>query len=658
MAQHHHALNLPEVLFRIGRYLESLDDVVACSLVCKSFRASFEPYLWMNIHIGRLHSMEKWGLRHQEPLGRFINIRPRYGDIHQKELGHTARQDKILQGLQRIAPWIRSLVVYAHTFPRQLKFSDRCTGINTLLLAGVPLNVQFGKTYWNDCEALLRQNSACLRSLTLVSWGEGYGYHSQRQPLWRVFSTCAQHINLTTLRIRESTISKQGLDALWRICRQLEILELEDLKTEAIATRFLPSTRTMNQGNNSSSQNGHGLAIEEHVSTLATHTSAKGAFMISSTPNIATTTVRFPKLRELRLVKLDMNSEHQLEQFVVHCPMLQTLVWNTESDQSYWQRFCNYLAAQTWPCLDWIEIKCEKRYVTDQEHALLLQSSPRPLRRLDVDIGTLEQTTFNIYRERGHFATLTKVDLTQSTFPSSLSPPESWIITIPSKQVQEVLESCPMLEHIVAVMITAQDVVKSKPWICHRLRTFEVMINMEFSHSTRGQEEKRTRIKYSEDDKNLCHQIFERLSQLDHLNSLDMRLQDLLVDRILKNKPSSLPLSLRMGLGRLSTLKKLESIGHHGSQEVRVADMEWMLKHWEDLQKIQGTGGRFSVKWSRTNEGVTDERSRLVMEALKARRVQLTPFRTSEELEAFYDCGTDSDSDSDSEGESESEVDN
>ncbi|KAG0223273.1 hypothetical protein BGX31_008585 [Mortierella sp. GBA43] len=634
MAQHHHALDLPEIIFQIGRHLELLEDVVACSLVCKRFHAFLEPYVWMSVHIGRLAPRDRRRLRRQEPLARLINLKALHGNMHPKEPGHTERQDRILQGLQRMAPWIRNLSIRGHYLPSQLALVDRCAGINTLHIAGVPRRDLFNETYWNDCEALLRQNSACLRSLTLVRWD--IHDHCPVQPIWRPLLACAQHTNLSTLRIRKSRISEHGLQVIWGIC-QLEILELRSLDMEDESTRLSGPSATGTMM--SHSHNG------EQVATSAPHTLTHGASTNWSTPTIATTTVRFPKLRELTLARLSIESEYQLEQFIIHCPLLQTLSWSAMHSQPCWQQFCGYFAASTWSHLDWIEIKNERTLISDQDHALLLQSAPRPLRRLEVDIGTLEQTTFNIYRERGHFATLTKVDLTHSVFTLPAWSSTSSALSLISKQVQEVLESCPMLEHIIALVIFARDIIQGKPWVCRQLRIFKVMINMEPSGGICSQEGKQTGIKYSKDQRIQCHQIFERLGQLRQLTVLNMRLYDENLYFDSDTNFTSLPWRLEMGLGYLSTLRKLESIGHHGSQEIRVVDMEWMLQHWKNLRTI--TGGRFSLKCCKTLEGAPDDR--LVMETLKARHGQQNPvwLLIGEELEIVY-C---------SESESESEVD-
>ncbi|KAI8352415.1 hypothetical protein B0O80DRAFT_530343 [Mortierella sp. GBAus27b] len=590
MGQHHHALNLPEVLFQIGCHLDSLDDVVACSLVCKSFRASFEPFLWINIHLGITFGLDT-EVRRQEPMARSIFFRsysiPRVGEDVQE-----ARRDRILQGFQRRAPWIQALSIWGYSRSRQLRFGGY-TGINTLY-GDEPDNI-----YCNDCETLLMQNLVSLRSLTLLRWGERNEGCYQVQPLLRLFTACAQHPNLTTLRIQESEITRRDLEALWGVCRQLEILELSDVEMKDTSTLFTHSLQ---------SQVGPYPTFQEQVSMPVGHNLSNETSTNSPTPAIATTTaaVRLPKLRELTLERIDMDSEYQLEQILLHCPLLKTLIWRTDYSLPFMERFCEYFAARTWPCLDWIEINNIERYVTDQEHAILLQSAPRPFRRLYVNISSLEEQTFNLYRERGHIATLTKIDLTR-TAVAQLPGSD----TLVSKQVQEVLESCPMLEHIVAGMLNTEDIIQGRPWVCHQLRIFEVPIN---SHEW---DREREHSKYSEDEKNLCRQIFERLGQLNRLTSLNMGRNP--CHWSTQIKLTGLPFRLKMGLGYLSTLKNLKRLEFHGSMNIRIGDVEWMMQHWKNLRMITGD---LTVKWTKTRGGEPDERTTLVIETLRARGVR------------------------------------
>ncbi|KAG0209838.1 hypothetical protein BGX31_002042 [Mortierella sp. GBA43] len=370
---------------------------------------------------------------------------------------------------------------------------------------------------------------------------------------------CEQHTNLTSLRIQESGVSERELEALWRICRQLEILELTEVYKDAISP----------YSHNDPSQAGHNF--EEQVSTSVDYSLTNGTSTNWSTPAVATaTTVRFPKLRELTLDDL---------------------------------------------CLH-------------------------------VNIGSFEEQIFNLYRERGHFTTLTKIDLTQSMLTSLQSSQGPSGIAVPSKQVQEVLESCLMLEHIVAMMVTAQDIIQGKPWVCHRLKKFEVMINMEFNGQGPVENRMPRHTKYTKDNKFRCHQIFERLGQLSQLTVLDMSLEQQRWIRSLDIRLTSLPLRLRMGLGCLSTLRNLEVIGYVGHQKIRVGDMEWMVQHWNKLRKI--TGDRLDVKWSRTPTRELDERSTLVKTSLKERNVKISldthfgRYMACEDWESFHGSETES----------------
>ncbi|KAI8352404.1 hypothetical protein B0O80DRAFT_454459, partial [Mortierella sp. GBAus27b] len=146
------------------------------------------------------------------------------------------------------------------------------------------------------------------------------------------------------------------------------------------------------------------------------------------------------------------------------------------------------------------------------------------------------------------------------------------------------------------------------------------MIGLEFSDSNHVRAGGRAGIKYTKDQRTQFRHIFERLGQLKQLTVLDMTL----ANHHRYSKFTSLPLRLSMGLGHLSTLKKLESIGYHGPQEIQVVDMEWILQHWKNLRNFQATRGYITVNWTGTPDGVVDERSRLIQESLRERGLQRT----------------------------------
>ncbi|KAI8352392.1 hypothetical protein B0O80DRAFT_454430 [Mortierella sp. GBAus27b] len=343
-----------------------------------------------------------------------------------------------------------------------------------------------------------------------------------------------------------------------------------------------------------------------------------------------------------------------MEDFVLQCPMLETLVWRLKAYYYFrMNEFCQRLAAQTWPHLDSLEITGQQNFISGQEHALLLLSTERPFKVLDLKINTVEEQAFVLLQAGGHFGTLTKMDLTLSPLTDEqLQNGGPSIINVIATQVSKwtitVFESCPLLEHIVATVIHARDIIDSKPWVCHRLKKFEAMINMDIIKQSS------TQTTYTADDKRQCYQVFERLGLLRQLNVLNLNSPNL--GRFRELKLVSLPLELRMGLGHLSTLRDLEWIGYHGFQDIRMVDMEWMLQHWNRLRKI--TGEWIAMKLSKTF-GNMPVRSYLIMEALRARKVEVpeswstidrevTEYMNRRRLAAV--CDTDS-SDSESEGE-------
>ncbi|KAG0227198.1 hypothetical protein BGX31_007059, partial [Mortierella sp. GBA43] len=380
-------------------------------------------------------------------------------------------------------------------------------------------------------------------------------------------------------------IRGRHMPAFWQICKRLESLELEqvffDIQRLQGRSRYMTGIDTR----------------EDSPSTEGT---------LPTTPD-----VRLPRLRNLILTRLEhVRPLSQLNLLIRDCPMLQTLVWDIQKSMSFpGTDFCNHFTARAWPDLDSIVIKGHKNLVNDRDHATILQEAKRPFKLLDLKLGHLGSSTFNLLRN--HLTTLTKVDLRQArdidVDPST--SPAVWA----SKWVQEVLESCPSLEHIIAVIISANDIVKGNPWICLRLKVFQVMINMEFI--TKGPDRGRIRRKFTEMEESTCRSVFGRLSQLRHLKALDMQYSYWsLGPRIVP-----LPLEVRVGLGQLSVLKDIEMIHCHFSQDVHMVDVEWMLQHWPQLRKVNG--GRLSSKISKSfrNAFVRDY---LMMRVLNSRGVQ------------------------------------
>jgi hypothetical protein len=551
-AEKQHPLHLPEVLFQVALYLDA-KDVLACSLVSRTSYSAFAPYVWRNLHIG-LHPSQHTTLRHQDPFARFISIKTQVCDNQEQnqlsEEGQPSEEDSLSQVLQRAAPWIRSLFIHGHYSTHQLKFGERCTMLESLSIEGPPLNDKFDTTYWDNCKALVRQNSAHLRSLTMMHWGRSC--RGRKLPKWSPLSECVQHRNLRSLRIQGGSFRDQQWASYWKIFENLESLTLEFIH-------------------------------------------------LAPPPSIAS---EFPQLRTLALHQLTTEPLHQLDWIIRICPMLQTLVWTLGPTTRFPVQFTHYFVELTWPELESITIKGHRDHMSHEDYISILQATQRPFKILDLKIQFLPPDLFDLLRQ-SHFKTLTKVDLFSA-------------VAIP-QCVQEVLESCPLLEHLAATVITAQDIINGKPWLCLGLKEFKVMINMGFGRTKLDRGAKRP--KFSESEQGLCHAVFEQLGRLEQLRVLDLRRHYWFTDM---RAYFPLPLELRLGLGQLSRLEDIEVIGFYGSQDLRMTDLEWMLRSWRYLIAVYGD--QLSRKRSGTfeNEYV---RNHKLASMLKSRGVQ---FQTHE----------------------------
>ncbi|KAI8345577.1 hypothetical protein B0O80DRAFT_491688 [Mortierella sp. GBAus27b] len=632
MAHIPHALSLPEITFRVAQYLE-LDDFVACSLVSKAFYALFGPFLWENTHLGTYPPCEMKIGHYQEPQARFVALDSAPADKLLQEQ-HRLRYEGIVQSLQKIAPWIRSLSIHPRYFGRQMMLGNQCTNIQSLSISPPSFKMPFEEETWNACEALVQGSKSSLRSLTLIESSKRFGdplrpIWNPLRPIWSPLHTCAQYANLNTLRMRNGKLCAGELESFWTICRQLEILELKKIDMTVLSEESLLRKTKMEPT--------HGTTPALPAAITSTST---------TTTTTTTTSVRFPKLRELTLDRIELKPSYQMEHFLLRCPMLHTLVWRLREYEFSMGEFCDYFAAQTWPHLDSLVITGYRSVISTQEYALLLQSTQRRFKRLDLQhrVKDQEQESFDLLRKGGHFETLTKLDL---SVPAPL-----WIFQLvlngidvaASKRIIEVLESCPSLEHFTGMSIRGQDIIDSQPWVCHRLKTLQVVICMDITKPQTLQD----KFKYTEDDKRQCHQVFERLSQLKQLKVLNMRQS--VMDGSYPRSPGGLPLDLRMGLGHLSTLKDLVWIEYQYPQRMRMVDVEWMLQHWTKLRVMKG---ELPNKKRSKRFGNTYVRSYLIMKALKARKVEfldhlwsdygdVTIHMGKKGLEAVYDTDDDS----------------
>ncbi|KAF9994649.1 hypothetical protein BGZ65_009722, partial [Modicella reniformis] len=639
-----HALDLPEVVYRVVWYLKA-KDVVACSLVRKSFYRSFGPYTWGNIHLGFLPNPQLNIIRDQEPLARFISCNTHIS----KTLAYQGyHDDRFLRFIRKIGPWIRSLSVHSHIFMRDLTFDRHCIMLESLSIEGPPFDSQVDKLYWDRCKALVRQNSARLRSLTLVNWEKSVTKPLPHQPIWSPLLNFTHHMNLRSLSVKAGKIRGRHMAAFWKISMRLESLELEAVHFDLPnpSNKSLKKNNNNNEDNNPVSDNNG-----EHLGNITTNDNDINPTMIDtndSSSTLKTPVLRFPKLRKLTLTNLQhLKPSHQLKQLICHCPMLQTLVWNLKRNMPCpGKEFSESFAAMTWPDLDWIVIKDQGGYISDQECKTILQAAKQPFRRLDLRLYHLGKQAFDMMLQ-GHSRTLTKVDLCQGR--EEVMGQHYRVQGGVSEWVQKILESCPLLEHISGRTITADDILEGEPWVCLGLQMFNVMINMEFEdvRLKRG----RTRLMFTEKEERQCYEIYKRLTRLKHLRVLDMRPQYKF--QLCVQKFVALPLQVGMGLRQLSKLKDIEVIGYTGLQDMRQVDVEWMLRHWPRIRVV--TGDRLSVKPSKSF-GNNFVRDYLLTKVLKSGGVQaprlkavsdekLKQFMKDEDIISLYDSESEGESD-------------
>ncbi|KAG0272701.1 hypothetical protein BGZ95_011510 [Linnemannia exigua] len=644
------ALELPEILYRIGYYLDA-NQVLACSLVCRTFYNAYSPLVWKDLHFSLTKDQLKQ-IREKTPLARKISFRHLFeGDELERD---TLELVSILQGR---SPWLRSLTIHQHESVQQFSsFGPGCNRVETMSIEGIPLKGDFGdQTYWKSCKALLRQNRPDLRSLSLQNWKVEWDKPLPGQPVWNPILACTQHLNLTSLSLVRCKIRGKHLKAFWTISARLEALELDDVDMDLtwIPSSFLkdkdkdkapvPATNSSHNSTTSSS-------------TSSTHSnSAPVTKRALPPPDLPP---RFPKLQTLSIRSLLRH--HPLSQFywlVLPCPSLRTLNWMFDNHRyfatkPFMDAFEDTLASPTaWPHLDSITIKGHSNWISDEIHLQILTTARQPLKRLDILHHNIQPKSFEVLQAR-HFATIQTIDLTHTL----LDHASKWAIVV--------LESCPSLERIQAKVIRGQDIIKSRPWACQGLREWIIAIDMDFDYlypdviptagggsgtvnsanaptsasetttpsataggggeeeeegtpsnttpaeppifpppTTNGPKRRLTKL-----ERQACRSVYKRFSTLTRLREFNMlhshsmnylSTPGIPGQHLSFSSPShpshpshrmiSLPLRLHLGLAYLARLDRLEKFCFwNGYTQVRHKEIQWILEHWKGLKQICG----------------------------------------------------------------------
>ncbi|KAF9993382.1 hypothetical protein BGZ80_008166, partial [Entomortierella chlamydospora] len=133
--------------------------------------------------------------------------------------------------------------------------------------------------------------------------------------------------------------------------------------------------------------------------------------------------------------------------------------------------------------------------------------------------------------------------------------------------VIQILTRCPGLQKLEAKIVTAESLIRAKPWACGGLEEIRVFIDMRFFDGGAFR-------KFTSHELGICRSVFRRIAEFKRLRVLDMlstfkqaaaeRFTPLTSPRHSWNFLVPLPLRLKAGLGVLENLTMLEEVSFWG----------------------------------------------------------------------------------------------
>ncbi|KAG0300957.1 hypothetical protein BGZ98_008732 [Dissophora globulifera] len=279
-----------EIVYLIGEYLDRR-QLAACAFVCKSWNAGTEELLWSRIKASDLRRGGQATVDAFRTKGRWI-----------QSLVYDESQESVQRFTlgERRYPRLRFLTIH------------KALAVDSL-----------DREYIKSCKAIVQKNRGRLESLTLRDLILPDTKPSSGNAHWSPLMSLAHptHAALRTLRIIGGTLPSRHMPSFWQICERLEVLELTNVDFE-LSRAMVPTYRS--------------LAKNQYLNNLSGKREQDRA-------------VRFPKLRELRLVESGpLNSVAQLEGIIRRCPELRTLEWCVECMLMNAQELI--VSAPTWVC--------------------------------------------------------------------------------------------------------------------------------------------------------------------------------------------------------------------------------------------------------------------------------------------------------------------
>ncbi|KAG0015056.1 hypothetical protein BGZ81_000119 [Podila clonocystis] len=408
--------------------------------------------------------------------------------------------------LQILVPVLYAFQHYIHSLSFQINIATPvwsfagCVALRRLHMSfGIATNIQSATT---ELPTFLANNGRYLTHLTLERFPRW-----TMQEVWTALATSCT--NLQTVELWNSALDAENQPSLWRLCSNVQHLVL------------------------------------------------KNVFLFTNADSSALATVAFSRLRSLDWVGVEgvslsflctevFPSATHLESFRYSCHR-QGRIENSYQIDS----LCQGLPRGSfWKNVHSLRLDG----ILDTEFAAILRHLSVPLQSLHASCSGFGGLAMGVMRERGHFAMVQGLHLTQ-TF-------------VESHMVQEILENCPVLEELAAPKLYGRDVERGGAWVCRWLKSLSCQIVLDNDNMARQQAT-----------------VFEKLSGLVLLKELHLQ-----ANFRASSRPA-LDFRVACGVGVLEGLTKLTRLVLPAPQTLGAEDVEWMVAHWINLREIVGILG-------------------------------------------------------------------
>ncbi|KAF9199262.1 hypothetical protein BGZ49_010656 [Haplosporangium sp. Z 27] len=593
------ALDLPEIRSLIGSFI-SRPDILHCALVCKSWHSTFAPLLWRETTILSAYS-QNWTFAASPPPRSLFHSHAHLirslayvgGPISAEEisLGDNCYQLvhlRLTAAVSRSSTKAngRALNLSAQgTEWSWLDYQDTEDAKDTGNTSnddsddGIEDDVRSNRTWkddlsgdkaWRRLAELVRRNQNTLRTLSIVLTSPPPSTIPTRE-FWENVAECFPSQSFTK-SARMTGFHLSGRE-----------IKLEDLML--IWGAAMPYLRTAQ----------FSKCLVEYEPWIQ---------FVGSSDVIAGMGAEFRTASELRHLELQeirgMDPETQFAVFIAKCPKLKTLEWSIHRSHvgTTWglsSDIVHYLDPQSQHRrleLESLIIVSERetKAIPDRLLATLLEhtcsSILRTLTLKAISVGEL-----TLHSLRSHFNHLHTLDLGLCS-------------GVTSTYVQQILSSSPEIRRFTANVIHAQDIRTGDPWVCLKLESLSIFIDLShssFYSGSGGESAAQSDLETAQTSDNpsrpttsdLCpHQVvFEQLSKLTCLEHLDLGRKHHLSSR--GTHVETLHWRLGSGLGRLSTLTKLAGIYLSNSHTMNMSKnaVIWMINHFPKLERVQGRLG-------------------------------------------------------------------